>query len=450
MSRRVMVSVAGLAMLFYLLGVSGPVAAGPVLIPGDTLIGDWDEDNRVYTLNTDYTVPDASSNIVVTQGNLTLDGAGHTITGFPGCRSVSVTGQSGVVVRDVTFVGAEGATGVRLYGGANNCTVEGNSFSGPHWGVYVYASNDCTVAGNTFDTVKLGVYSDADSERLIVTDNTFQGDGSFANSTYAFHCWHNHYLEVVGNTILKYGYGISVAGSDYCRIEGNTISQGQTQPAVEMSKCTSCDLVANTLSECGGGLALLGTSSCTVRDNAIAGNMQGLVLAASGTVTPDNNTIYNNNFIDNTYQARVWAGTGNKFNLDWPTCGNYWSNWTEPDLDGDFIVDDPYVFEGGQDDLPWAVPSGWMDPSQLIKALIAHVGDLGLHAGTQNSLVAKLNAALNALEDANESNDVAAINALEAFINAVEAQSGKKIEDTDAETLIVKAQHIAMLLMGGF
>ncbi len=450
MSRRVMVSVAGVAVLSYLLGMSGPAAAGPVLIPVDESIGIWDEDTRVYTLTTDYTVADSSSNILVTQGNLTLDGAGYTITGLPGCRSVCVTGQSGVVVRDVTFVGAEGATGVRLYSGANNCTVEDNRFSGPHFGVDILDCDGCVVRDNEFNVVKCAINVHFSSD-CSATGNTFHGDGTWGNSTFALHSWTSPGLEIVGNTTSGYGQTAYIADCDGATIEGNTHAEGlPNAAAVEMIACADCDVVANTLSSSGTGVALRGTSSCTVTDNVISYNIRGLDLAAYGAVGSDNNTICNNNIIGNAHQARVTAGTGNKFNLDWPTCGNYWSNWTGPDLDGDFIVDYPYIFEGGQDDLPWAVPSGWMDPSQLIKALIAHVGDLGLPAGTQESLVAKLNAALNALDDANENNDVAAINALEAFINAVEAQSGKKIEDTDAEALIVKAQHIAMLLMGGF
>jgi hypothetical protein len=41
------------------------------------------------------------------------------------------------------------------------------------------------------------------------------------------------------------------------------------------------------------------------------------------------------------------------FNLDKPTGGNYWSDWTSPDADGDGFVDNPYVFTDGQDNLPW-------------------------------------------------------------------------------------------------
>ena len=57
-------------------------------------------------------------------------------------------------------------------------------------------------------------------------------------------------------------------------------------------------------------------------------------------------------------------------------------------------------------------------------------------------LDAKLETVLQALQDVNENNDVAAINSLNAFINAVEAQRGNAIADADAELLVFIAQQI--------
>ena len=51
-------------------------------------------------------------------------------------------------------------------------------------------------------------------------------------------------------------------------------------------------------------------------------------------------------------------------------------------------------------------------------------------------------AALAAFDDTNEDNDVAAINSLNALINAVEAQRGNKISDADADMLIAETNAI--------
>ena len=75
--------------------------------------------------------------------------------------------------------------------------------------------------------------------------------------------------------------------------------------------------------------------------------------------------------------------------------------------------------------------------------------DLNLQQGINNSLDAKLDAAVQAVDDINQNNDVAAINALNAFINAVEAQSGNNIPTEAANALIADALEIVALLSGG-
>lgn len=87
------------------------------------------------------------------------------------------------------------------------------------------------------------------------------------------------------------------------------------------------------------------------------------------------------------------------------------------------------------------------DPVTAIAGLALVVLDLNLPQGIENSLNAKLNSALKVLNDPNTGNDVAAINSLQAFINAVEAQSGKKITAKDATTLIDAANGIVAKLL---
>ncbi len=89
------------------------------------------------------------------------------------------------------------------------------------------------------------------------------------------------------------------------------------------------------------------------------------------------------------------------------------------------------------------------DPVELLSGLVQIVVDLNLHHGIENSLDAKLDSALNALDDVNENNDVAAVNTLQAFINAVEAQRDNKIPGADADLLIAGAQAIIDLLNEG-
>ena len=77
------------------------------------------------------------------------------------------------------------------------------------------------------------------------------------------------------------------------------------------------------------------------------------------------------------------------------------------------------------------------------------VEELGLGEGIENSLLAKLQAAVGVLEDDNEKNDGAAVNILGAFINAASAQRGKKIAESQADALIAEAAAIIEALQSG-
>jgi len=79
---------------------------------------------------------------------------------------------------------------------------------------------------------------------------------------------------------------------------------------------------------------------------------------------------------------------------------------------------------------------------QAIEQVIQNVISLNLRVGIEKSLDAKLDAASRALTDVNQNNNVAAINSLQAFIGAVEAQRGKLISVADADALIAAVQAI--------
>ena len=104
------------------------------------------------------------------------------------------------------------------------------------------------------------------------------------------------------------------------------------------------------------------------------------------------------------------------------------------------------VNDGSVDSEPNEVVITVIGPMELLDDLAQDIFDLELRPGIENSLISKLNTALGKLEDGNENNDAAAINLLETFINAVEAQRGKKISQADADSLIESAEKIIDLL----
>ena len=281
-----------------------------IFIPNnDTSIGTWDPVTRIYTLTTDL-----NEGIEIDEDNLTLDGAGHTITGTGSGIGVYLERMSNVTVK--------------------NCVVSG------FWN---------------------GIYLCYDSSNNTLTNNT-------VNTNY-------------------YGIRLSISSSN--TLTGNTINNNNYYPII-----------------------LDGYSNF--------------------------NKVYNNNFIDNAIQAYN-GGSGNEFYLAKPVGGNYWSDWTSPDVDYDGFVDSPYVFTGGQDNLPWVCQDGWK-PAGATGYLITIVEDFELPTGIEKSLTVLLEAAINALDNYHEQ---AAIGQLTGFIHHVEGlQNGNILTEEQAQTLIAAAQGI--------
>ena len=82
-------------------------------------------------------------------------------------------------------------------------------------------------------------------------------------------------------------------------------------------------------------------------------------------------------------------------------------------------------------------------PAEAIADLTDFVGTLNLPKGVQQTLTSKLAAAFAAMERGQEK---AAVNSLNAFMNYVNAQTGKKLSGADAQALLALAEEIIALI----
>ena len=84
--------------------------------------------------------------------------------------------------------------------------------------------------------------------------------------------------------------------------------------------------------------------------------------------------------------------------------------------------------------------------AQAIQQLAGLVASYNLQQGIANSLDAKLQNAIDALNAANAGQRQDAVNKLQAFINAVEAQRGKELTNAQADALLSMAMRILAVL----
>src|SRR5262245_47016761 len=89
---------------------------------------------------------------------------------------------------------------------------------------------------------------------------------------------------------------------------------------------------------------------------------------------------------------------------------------------------------------------GSASPTDSLNDLASDLQSLELDQGVENSLAAKLNGAIQSLSANNAASRQDAINKLNAFINSVSAQRGKKISAADADSLIGGASAIIDML----
>ncbi len=121
-----------------------------------------------------------------------------------------------------------------------------------------------------------------------------------------------------------------------------------------------------------------------------------------------------------------------QLNLDGDTFGDA----CDPDIDNDGILNPvdacDYENAAGRD----ANTDGCID---VIEDLPEIISALGLHNGTENALLASVDVAMRSIAKGKYKT---AANQLNAFINKVEAQRGKKIAEVDADMLIAFAMNI--------
>lgn len=403
-----------LVVLFLLAGIQP--ALGRKYIPSDTEIGTWDAGTRTYTLTTDV-----SETIEINGDNLTLDGAGYTVTG-PGSwgsgvypySGVYLDNRAGVTIKNVnveafrhgillgsssnnTLTGNNLSNnyycGIQLEGSSNYNTLEGNTASNNdgHGICLFYGPRYNTLAGNTINWNRGGGIYLEDSTHNTLTDNTVCN-----NWQGIYFAIFSHGCTLTGNTVNWNVYsGISFSNwwdmpdSDGTTVAYNTVRSNGNH-GILLKRCYGYQVYNNNFIDNERyGAIVGGGSGNTLTGNTFTSNGDtGIRLNYSS-----NNRIYNNKFIDNgigsiVRQAHVLGGSGNVFNLDKPIGGNYWSDWTTPDADGDGFVDEPYVLYFGivQDNLPWARPDGWLNQPPVANAGPDQTVEQDSHAGASVTL----------------------------------------------------------------
>jgi len=161
------------------------------------------------------------------------------------------------------------------------------------------------------------------------------------------------YASVFANNILG-GYLGAGGAATYNLIYGNIVQDGDGIGIASVGTIVAKNIIAN----CRRGVEILwggdniicgnvisnNQGSNTFFANLVANNSIGVLLGAKAQMQ-GYNTLYRNNFINNTKQVEI-GFLDHADQWDNGKEGNYWSDYNGTDADGDGIGDTPYVMFG--------------------------------------------------------------------------------------------------------
>ena len=218
-----------------------------------------------------------------------------------------------------------------------------------HAGIRLLNCVNGTLEKNTCSNDYEGMSLESSSNNTLVNNNcsSNSADGIYLDASSDFNA-------IVSNRGLRNAYnGIDVVSSSNNTLVSNDWSSNGYDGAYIGYSANNNTLDSNNCSSnYRWGIQIRGSSGNVMLRNQLCNNLQyGMyIYDASSSNIVFNNTFIGNNGAGSTYNSsHVQAcddGTNNWWNST-DGYGNYWSDWTSPDVDMNGIVDVPYVLDGG-------------------------------------------------------------------------------------------------------
>jgi nitrous oxidase accessory protein len=268
--------------------------------------------------------------------------------------------------------------GIDLHSGNNE--IAGNVLTNNNYGIIIapYAMTESggnMITDNNVQNNNYGIYGGG--KKNVISNNTVADNPRYG--IWFSGLWANDSNSITGNIVSNSYHGISLCG---WVLLGGTTSSGfrsnflQGSLELQSPPISNNTVSDNMVTDCGCGIDIELCNGNMVTGNTLTSNNVGLSINSfEGSL---NNTIYHNNFVDNTAQVYVTLGYANTWDDSFPSGGNYWSDYEErypnaTEIDGSGIWDTPYVIDENNQDNYSLVPEFPTWTSMLLLLMVLTV-----------------------------------------------------------------------------
>lgn len=234
------------------------------------------------------------------------------------------------------------AFGIYLHG-VSDCVVERNEIFGGKDvpsarrgnGIHLWKTRGNRIVGNIIHDKRDGIY-------LSYTDNTLIAGNQVWDTRFGIHYMYSHQNQLLTNSLTRNAVGATLMFSRSLRVEGNVMAANRRHGLV-LKQIDNSRFLRNVVAGQNRGFFVQQANQNRFEGNVIATNDIGLYLSNAS----EQNTFVGNAFVRNTDQVwqppfEVEQGRKGPNTFSQKGRGNYWSDYTGSDRNGDGIGDVPY------------------------------------------------------------------------------------------------------------